>query len=191
MIISNVKRAKKFRSNFIKHLFKYAANTKFNKRNGRDQGKGHNQNIWTRTSKDIGWFLFSYIQKFGGLMLFFLNEHLLLLSFVLNIYRLIIPLPVPNPTENVVYAWDPMPVSTITSPYVHSRVDSNTFTMGNAMPQSTLTQCYSQFYPPVRDLNMDLVYGFFTVLEISRRNPPRDTDPRFEFAHGTSRCTTP
>jgi hypothetical protein len=27
--------------------------------------------------------------------------------------------------------WDPMPELTITSPYVHSRVDSNTFTMGN------------------------------------------------------------
>jgi hypothetical protein len=29
--------------------------------------------------------------------------------------------------------WDPMPELTITSPYVHSRVDSNTFTMGNPM----------------------------------------------------------
>jgi hypothetical protein len=31
-----------------------------------------------------------------------------------------------------------MPELTITSPYVHSRVDSNTFTMGNPMPESTL-----------------------------------------------------
>jgi hypothetical protein len=29
--------------------------------------------------------------------------------------------------------WDPMPESTVTSPYVHARVDSNTFTMGNPM----------------------------------------------------------
>jgi hypothetical protein len=39
---------------------------------------------------------------------------------------------------------DPMPVLTITSPYVHSRVNSNTFTMGNPMqsrpmPESTLS----------------------------------------------------
>ncbi len=31
-------------------------------------------------------------------------------------------------------AWDLMPELTITSPYVHSRVDSNTFTTGNPMP---------------------------------------------------------
>jgi hypothetical protein len=42
--------------------------------------------------------------------------------------------------------WDPMPELTITSPYVHSRVDSNTFTMGNAMPESTLTLCQSRLY---------------------------------------------
>jgi hypothetical protein len=35
--------------------------------------------------------------------------------------------------------WDPMPEITIISPYVHSRVDSNTLTMGNPMPESTLT----------------------------------------------------
>ncbi len=34
--------------------------------------------------------------------------------------------------------WDPMPELTITSPHVHSRVDSKTFTMGNLMPESTL-----------------------------------------------------
>jgi hypothetical protein len=36
-------------------------------------------------------------------------------------------------------AWDPLPELTITLPYVHSRVDSNTFTMGNPMPESTLS----------------------------------------------------
>jgi hypothetical protein len=35
----------------------------------------------------------------------------------------------------------------ITSPYVHSRVDSNTFTMGNSMPESTLTLFHSRLYP--------------------------------------------
>ncbi len=43
--------------------------------------------------------------------------------------------------------WDPMPELTIiTSPYV----DSDTFTMGNPMPESTLTLCQSQLFPPVR-----------------------------------------
>jgi hypothetical protein len=45
---------------------------------------------------------------------------------------------------------------TITSPYVHSRVDSNTFTMSNPMPESTLTLCQSRPYPPVRDLGFGL-----------------------------------
>jgi hypothetical protein len=34
--------------------------------------------------------------------------------------------------------WDPMPELTITSSYVDSRVGSNTFTMGNLVPESTL-----------------------------------------------------
>jgi hypothetical protein len=32
------------------------------------------------------------------------------------------------------------------------RVDSNTFTMGNPMPESTSSLCQSRFYSPVRDL---------------------------------------
>ncbi len=40
----------------------------------------------------------------------------------------------------------------ITSPYVHFRVDSNTFIMGNPMPESILTLCQGRLYPPVRDL---------------------------------------
>jgi hypothetical protein len=39
---------------------------------------------------------------------------------------------------------------------VHSRVDSNTFTMGNPMPKSTLTLCQSRLYPPVRDFGIGL-----------------------------------
>jgi hypothetical protein len=34
---------------------------------------------------------------------------------------------------------EPMPELTLTSPYVHTRVDSNIFTMGNSMPESTLS----------------------------------------------------
>ncbi len=52
--------------------------------------------------------------------------------------------------------WDPMPELTIASPYVHSRVDSNTFTLGNPMPESTLTLCQIRLYPPVRDFGFSL-----------------------------------
>jgi hypothetical protein len=41
--------------------------------------------------------------------------------------------------------WDPMPELTITSPYVHSRVDSNTF-----IGQPYI--CQSRLYPPSRGL---------------------------------------
>ncbi len=44
----------------------------------------------------------------------------------------------------------------ITSPYVHSRVDYDTFTMGNPMPESTLTLCRSKLYPAVRDFGFGL-----------------------------------
>ena len=43
----------------------------------------------------------------------------------------------PNPKKNMVYG-TPMTELTITSRYVHSRVESNTFTMGKPMPESTL-----------------------------------------------------
>jgi hypothetical protein len=36
--------------------------------------------------------------------------------------------------------WDPM---LITSPYIHSRIDSNTINMGNPMPESTFTLRHS------------------------------------------------
>jgi hypothetical protein len=49
-----------------------------------------------------------------------------------------------------------MPELTITSPYVHSRVDSDTFIMGNLMPKSTLTLCQSRLSPPVRDFGFGL-----------------------------------
>jgi hypothetical protein len=46
----------------------------------------------------------------------------------------------------------PMPELTITSPYVHSRIDSKTFTTGNSIPESTLTLCQSRLYPPNQGL---------------------------------------
>jgi hypothetical protein len=45
----------------------------------------------------------------------------------------------PNQKKNMVYRKDPMPELTLTSSYVHSRVDSITFTTGNPMPESTLS----------------------------------------------------
>ncbi len=35
-------------------------------------------------------------------------------------------------------------------------VDYNTFTMGNPMPESALTLCQSQLYPPDRDFGFSL-----------------------------------
>jgi hypothetical protein len=48
--------------------------------------------------------------------------------------------------------WDPVPELTITSPYDHS----NTFSMSNSMPESTLTLCQGRLYPPVRDFGFSL-----------------------------------
>jgi hypothetical protein len=59
---------------------------------------------------------------------------------------------VPNPTSYLsVFSeaeskekhgvWDPMPELTTTSPYVHSRVDSNTFTLDNPICQSRPLPC--------------------------------------------------
>ncbi len=55
---------------------------------------------------------------------------------------------------------DPMPDLTITSLYVHSRVDSNTFTMGNPIPEWTFTLSRVDFFPPVRGLGLASVYLF-------------------------------
>jgi hypothetical protein len=53
--------------------------------------------------------------------------------------------------------WNPMPELTVTSPDVYFRVDSNTFTMGQPLPESTLTLCQSRrLYPPVKDIGFSL-----------------------------------
>jgi hypothetical protein len=54
-----------------------------------------------------------------------------------------------------------MPELTITSPYVRSRVDSNTFTMDNPMPELTLILCQSRLYRPVRDFVFGLCWPVF------------------------------
>ncbi len=63
--------------------------------------------------------------------------------------------------------WDPMPE--LTSPYVHSRVDSNTFTMGIHMPESTLTLFQSRLHPPVRDFEFGLWHGALHAWRIKRK----------------------
>jgi hypothetical protein len=58
-------------------------------------------------------------------------------------------------------------VDFITSSYVDSRVDPNTFTVGNPKRESTLTLYQSRLYPPVRDiafgLNFADVKHYYTV----------------------------
>jgi hypothetical protein len=48
--------------------------------------------------------------------------------------------------------WYPIPGLTITSPYVHSRVDSNTFTMGIRQPYARV-----DFIPQSGTLDLDSV----------------------------------
>jgi hypothetical protein len=48
-----------------------------------------------------------------------------------------------------------MPELTITSPYVHSGIDSNIFTMG------MVTLFKSRLYPPVRDFGFGLSFLIF------------------------------
>jgi hypothetical protein len=70
--------------------------------------------------------------------------------------------------------WDPMPELTITSPYVHSRVDSNTFTMGNPMPELTLTLCRVDFIPRSGTLDLPLyTHSHREVGEGGRDEPDR------------------
>ncbi len=62
----------------------------------------------------------------------------------------------PNPKKNMVNGALCRSWPHVTSPYVHSSVDSNTCTMGNPMPKSTLTLCHSRLYTPGRDFGFDL-----------------------------------
>jgi hypothetical protein len=43
--------------------------------------------------------------------------------------------------------WDPMPEFTLTSLYVHSLVDSSTFTLGNPMPEPNLSSTLQRKSP--------------------------------------------
>jgi hypothetical protein len=76
-------------------------------------------------------------------------------------------------------SWDPMPGMTITSPYVHTRVDSNTFSISigqpnarvdlNPMPESTLALCQNRLHPPVRDFEFGFLHGALHALRIKRK----------------------
>jgi hypothetical protein len=60
--------------------------------------------------------------------------------------------------------WDPMLEFEYNLTLCPVRVDSNTFSMGNSMPESTLTLYQSRLYPPVRDFGFGqlLVYLFMS-----------------------------
>ncbi len=60
----------------------------------------------------------------------------------------------PNPKKNMVYGTLYAGVDYNLTLCPLYRVDSNTFIMGNPVPESTLSQCQSRLYPPVR------VFGF-------------------------------
>jgi hypothetical protein len=57
-----------------------------------------------------------------------------------------------------------MPELTKTSPYVHSRVDSNTFTMGNPMPESNVPYGRVDFIPQSGTLELASVLEFLNNL---------------------------
>jgi hypothetical protein len=56
------------------------------------------------------------------------------------------------------------------------RVDSNTFTMGNPMPESFLTLCQSRLYLPVRDIGFGLWRAGTTLIDCSKIPAP---EPEF------------
>ncbi len=62
---------------------------------------------------------------------------------------------------------DSMPELTITSPYINSSVDSNTFMMGNPISESTLTLCQSRLYPYRKGLRIWPQYISVFSLSIS------------------------
>jgi hypothetical protein len=75
--------------------------------------------------------------------------------------------------------WDLMPELTITSLYVHSRVDSNTawdciqretWCMGNPIPESTFTLCQSRLNRTVRNLEFGLYRLYITQQFLSTIN---------------------
>jgi hypothetical protein len=71
--------------------------------------------------------------------------------------------------------WDPMPGVTITSLYVHSRVDSNTFTKGNPYARVDLNLiCQSRLYSPVRDFG----FGLWLAAALLAPKKPRENVDR-------------
>jgi hypothetical protein len=73
-----------------------------------------------------------------------------------------------------------IPELTITSTYVHSKAHCNTFTMGNPVPQSTITLCQSRLYPPVRDFGFSLRLCY-TVTYIYTFLPTKQQSHTFKF----------
>ncbi len=69
--------------------------------------------------------------------------------------------------------------------HVYPRVDSNTFTMGNPMPESTLTLCKSRLYPLVRDFGFE-IREWLTLLTVETEvnGDSQRTNERGPSLHG-------
>jgi hypothetical protein len=65
--------------------------------------------------------------------------------------------------------WDPVPELTITSPYVNSRDNSNTFTTGNPMPESSLSPSQGIW---ILSLTTRVRSLFFNTLYLQRAGGP-------------------
>jgi hypothetical protein len=66
-------------------------------------------------------------------------------------------------------------------------VDSKTFTMGNRMPESTLTLCQSRLYPPVWDLEFDLWCCIMDLQSLlPSLSPPSPPPPRIRGKSASS-----
>ncbi len=85
------------------------------------------------------------------------------------------------------------PELTITSSYVQSRVDSNTFTMNIPMPESTLTLCQSQLYPPRQGLRawpqVQLTFNHFIFCR-GYSHPPLPPTPKRKLPGNISGAVT-
>jgi hypothetical protein len=96
-----------------------------------------------------------------------------LMAYIFRVFR--------GRIQRKTWCMGPMPELTITSPYVHSRVGSNTFFMGNPMPESTST-VYAKvdFIPPSQGLRIwpqikiPLFYSTFPASTISIKFPQNE-----------------
>jgi hypothetical protein len=121
--------------------------------------------LYIRFSDDAVAYFFALGQQVSTALFFYLHSNLQLVSFKKSGAAQELTRPYHDTTSEAESkekhsVWDPVPELTITSPYVHSRIDSNTFTMGNPVPESTCRPKHyareSTLSPPVRDFGFGL-----------------------------------